>query len=633
VSTLAEAKTALLPEGGKDTMFRDIRLHGYANDKIEYYAIAAGSDAYNRYFFNVDQGDADRIRFFSPGNEFIIGTEGISHRGNGGSFCEYMFGVDQPIADLAKEEVSNRLVVYGTHYDARNGVLRFSDRTDGTQSFEKIFFDGNAVCNYFFAVTATDFSGPLREQQERLVKVLGKALKRSDAVGLQEENEIIAQILTLLEDPAAHLFLFKLIHTRHREYSEAFRSLYFRNKKISEREFAGLAALAERHGIDRYQQERIRIDVMYKHQDNRRIVDEYKNILISCNRKGEINKLENARLTRLKTLSVRNKIPGALFYTLDEMLKKDKKLEAHEESGYISETREILEGMFLSEHQIESVINAEDMVKLLLAKKQAAENRDHAFEEMLLDASKACDEKIRDGADISLLEGYSYIITYFDRYDATSSAISRLAFMENIKISEEMIRSLLGNKNAFDMLAPGLFKRLFITGILENKYLGTYGRKKVSHLARGLKLIEENRLTIRELLEQLLTIDRDERLHLILLEHVKDRIRNFYSKYSSKADQEALKREVAEDLKHKKVLDGEIPDHLFQETILAIKKEAVYIHNLLPRIIAENDSSLREDFLENSGLDRFYIEELEREFFELNGLDMEELYQIRKGLN
>ena len=35
----------------------------------------------------------------------------------------------------------------------------------------------------------------------------------------------------------------------------------------------------------------------------------------------EISNLDNARLTRLKTLSVRNKIPGALFYTLDEMLK------------------------------------------------------------------------------------------------------------------------------------------------------------------------------------------------------------------------------------------------------------------------------------------------------------------------
>lgn len=614
-------------------MFRDIRLHGYANDRIEFYAITAGSEAYNRYFFNTDPTDPEEVRFFSPGNEFIIGKHGISHRGNGGSFCEYMFGVDQPIADLAKEDVSNRLIIYGTHYDNRAGMLRFSDRTEGYLSYDKIFFDGNAIFNYFFALTGAEFSGPMHEQQERIVKVLGKAMKRSGAVGEEQDNLIIEEILSIIDEPSAHLFLFKLINARHREYSNAFKSLYFNNKKITDADFQSLAILAERYGIDRYQQERIRIDVMYKHPDNRRIVDEYKNILIACNRKGEINKLENARLTRLKTLSVRNKIPGALFYTLDEMLKKDKKLVDLEESNYISETRQILEGMFLSERHIESTIDAEDMLKLLYAKKQAAENRDHAFEEMLLDASKACDEKIRDGADISILEGYSYIITYFDRYDATSSAINQLAFMENVKISEEMIRSLLGNKSAFDMLAPDLFNKLFLSGIFEDKYLGIYGRKKVTHLARGLKLIEENRLTTSGLLEQLVRIDTDERLYLILLEHVKDRIRNFYSKYATRADQEALMKELTEELNHKKILEGEIPAHLFQEAILTIKKEAVYIHNLLPQIIVENNCLLREDFLENSGLDRFYVEELEREFFELNGLNLEDLYQIRKGLN
>ncbi len=118
-----------------------------------------------------------------------------------------------------------------------------------------------------------------------------------------------------------------------------------------------------------------------------------------------------------------------------------------------------------------------------------------------------------------------------------------------------------------------------------------------------------------------------------MLEHVRERIRNFYSKYATKADQDALKREVCEELHHKKLLDGQIPDRLFDETILAIKKEAIYLHNLLPTIISQKDISLREDFLENSGLDRFYVEELEREYYELNDLNMEELYQIRKGLN
>lgn len=614
-------------------MNRDIRLHGHTGDFIEYYAIAAGCDVHKRYLFTIDQADDGELRVFSPGNEFLIGRDGIRHQGNGGSFCEYMFGVDQPIADLAKGDVINRLVLFGARYDHETGTIRFTDLTSGTQTFEKIFFDGNAICNYFFFVNSDKIKGTLKKQQEQTLKLLGKAIKRSSAVYEGNDNVIIDEVLTLLEDPNAQFFLFKLVNMKHKEYGELFKSLYFRSKKIADEDFAVLTSIAEKHCIDRYQQERIRIDVMYKHPANKRIVDEYRNILIACNRKGEINKLENARLTRLKTLSVRNKIPGALFYTLDEMLKKDKKLVDLEENDYISETRQILEGLFLTERQIESAIDREDMIKLLFAKKQAAENRDHTFEEILLDASRDCDEKIRDGAEIAILEGFSYIITYFDRYDTTSSVISQLAFMENVRISEEMLRSLLGNKNEFDLLKHGLFEELFITGILENKYLGKYGRKKVTTLIGGLKLIEEKRLTIADLLDKLLEIDREERMFLNLLEHVRERIRNFYSRYSSKADQDALKREVTEELRNKKLIKGEIPDNLFHETVLNIKKEAVYIQSLLPRIIDAKDISLREDFLENSGLDRFLVEELEREYYELNKLNMEELYQIRKGLN
>ena len=43
------------------------------------------------------------------------------------------------------------------------------------------------------------------------------------------------------------------------------------------------------------------------------------------------------------------------------------------------------------------------------------------------------------------------------------------------------------------------------------------------------------------------------------------------------------------------------------------------------------DSSLREDFLDNSGLDRFYIESLEREYFEEKDLDLAFLELIREG--
>jgi uncharacterized protein (TIGR04442 family) len=612
-------------------MRKDIRLHGITEDGIEYYVFLAGSEVCERFSYSFGDGEQDEVRFFSPGNEFVIGKKFISHSGNGGSFCEYMFGIDQPLADLAKGDVLNRLTMYGAHYGEVSGKLQFTDRTESSLSYDKIFFDGNAVCNYFFFTNSVLFSGALRKQQKELVRVLGKTIKRSEAVGKEDDNRIIEEILDLIEDPKAQLFLFKLINRNHRKYRDLFRSLYYANKKISDADYAKLTELADLLGIDSYQQERIRVDVMYKHRDNKSVVEGYKSILVSCHLKGSINKMENARLTRLKTLAVRNKIPDALFYPLDEMLKKDKWTVAAEEHGYLAEVRQILEGMFLRERNIDNRINSEDMLKLLDAKQRAAENRDHAFEEILLDAGRSCDERIRDGADMALLEEFSSIITYFDRYDSTSSTINKIAFMENVRISEEMIRSFLGSRREFDALQEGLFEELFVAGLLTNRYLGKYGKSKIKTLVKGLKQIEENRLTISALLEQLHAIDREEGLFLLLRDYVRERIRNFYSRYTTRAHQEELKQEVSEELHARKLLTDDIPDDLFRETILTIKKEAMYLHTILPAIISDKNISLREDFLENSGLDRFFVEELEREYCELNCIDQEILARILRG--
>lgn len=607
-------------------MYQEIRLHGQLNDNIEYFATAAARDAYRCYFYEVT-GEA--LRLFSPGNEILLEPDGLRHRGNGGYFCEYMFGVDQPLADLAKSDVRNRLVLYGATCE-KGGELAFSDRTEGFQSYEKIFFDGNAVCNYFFFLTGS-VAGPLHEQQEGILRLLGKLLKRNPGVGDGEDTELVEELFGLLGHRSA-LYLIKLINRRHKIFHDAFRDLYRAEKSLSDGDAEQLEKLATELGLDKYQQERIRIDVMYKHPDNRRIVDEYKNILIECNLRGTINQMENARLTRLKTLSVRNKIPAALFYTLDEMLKHDSLIDLWDQD-YISETRQVLEGLFLQERQIDSSLDRDDMIRLLQAKRRASVNRDHTFEQILLEAGKACDEKIRDGADLSLLESFSHIITYFDRYDSTSAKISQLAFMENVRFTEETIRSLLGNKRAFDQLSPGLFEKLCYADILENKYLGNFGRKKVLCLQKGLAAIEDGRQTVRELVLRLNIIEEEENFYGLLLANVKDRIRNFYSRYNSRAEQEALRLEIAEELRNKHLLKADIPSPLFRDVLVNIKKEAIYLHNLLPRIVAENDSLLREDFLDNSGLDRFYVEELEREYFELNHLDLEALYLIRKGLD
>ena len=98
-------------------MIQDIRLHGQVTQSIEFFATVAGHNLSHRFFYEIDSShEGTLIRFFSLGNEFIIGQEAISYTGNGGSFCEYMFGINQPIKDMIKKEVVNRLVMYGALY-------------------------------------------------------------------------------------------------------------------------------------------------------------------------------------------------------------------------------------------------------------------------------------------------------------------------------------------------------------------------------------------------------------------------------------------------------------------------------------------------------------------------------------
>ena len=612
-------------------MQKDIRLHGQAGDTVEYFVTVVGNDSYQRYFFNVAQDD-DQLRIFCPGSEFVISPEGVSYQGNGGFFCEYMFGVNLPSSDLAKPDIINRLVMYGARPDDSGGI-RFSSRTSGQETYDTIFSEGNAVCNYFFFVHFGHSPSRLNIQQEQLVKRIGKAIKRSVAVGSGQDDELIAELFPLLGDDAAQLFVVKLVHRGHREYRTLFNRLYLKNKKIPDDDFSGLVDLAAALRIDHYQQERMRIDVMYRHPANKRIVDEYRAILLGCTAKGEISQLDSARLNRLKTLSVRSKIPGALFYTLDEMLKKGHRLKKSEEVDYLASTREVLEGIFLREKEIESHIDREDTLKLIKAKKSAMENRDHSFDQLMLDAGKVCDEKIRDGADPSLLDGFSYVVTYLDRFDNVANQISQLAFMENVRITRILLRELLEHKAAFDNLQEGCFYELFIRELLGNSYLGRFGRRKAIALMDGLTGIEARRLTFEELYRQLMEIDQEERIFIVLLGHVRDRIRNFYSRFNSRDDEQALRHEVTEELKARKLVQDGIPDQLFSEIVVIVKTEAMYLHTLLPTIVAERDIGLREDFLENAGLDRFHVEELEREYYENMGLDLEDLYQIRKGLS
>lgn len=603
-------------------MNTELRLHGRLSENIEYYATAAGCLTSHHHFYDISD---QQLRFFAPGNELILDDNGIRQQGNGGSFCEYMFGVDQPLADLSKEGIVNRLILLGANYND-DGELKFGEQNRTEQSYEQVFFEGHAIFNCFFFIDGLPGkSHP--QQQQRILQKLGRTLKRLANLNHRDDSQLVTELLALLPDKCT-IYLFRLINTRNRRYQQEFQRLYYQHRSIPDEQFSKLQSLANDMGIDRYQQERIRIDVMYRHRDNYRIIDEYKKILIACHNQGFLGTEQHSRLTRLKTLAVRYKIPSPLFLTLDQQLKVEPD-KTDVVPDYITLTRNILQQLFHNRNVPKQGVAAEAMEQLLFAKLQAARHRDHRFEQQLLETGKVCDERIRDGAPLMLLENFSYIITFFDRYDSTSTYLSEMAFMENFRLTDDILRSLLGSQQAFNELNYDLFNRLFFADILDNGYLGKFGRRKLECLQEGLIEVESGTLTATDLVNRIKQLDAEERLYNTVLHNAKERIRNRYSRYETPSEQEELFSDLSDELLVRGIISDLLDPKLFRSVIHDIKKEAIYLHNLLPEIIASQDKELREDFLSNSGLDRFYVEELEREYFDLNQIDLDHLQLLR----
>ncbi|MBI5182415.1 MAG: TIGR04442 family protein [Nitrospirae bacterium] len=611
-------------------MIQDIRLHGQINDAIDYYATIAGKDVSNQFFYEIASDDGHRsVRFFSFGNEFVISDKGISYKGKGGSFCEYMFGVSQPIKDMIKKDVINRLIMYGTLYDHTGEKLIFTNETSGFETFDEVFVKGNALCNYYFFIQSK-FEGETKKQQEHLLRLLGRCLKRSKNIPANNDVALIDEIFNTINDPNAILCFFKLVHRHNTEYYKIYKEFYSDEKMIKGHEYNILHEMAKNYNIDHYQVERIKIDVLYKYPDNKRIIDEYKDTLVSISKDKGIDQGKVARLNRLRSLSVRNNIPLELFSTLDELLLKGKKLGMADEPDYIKTTREILVGIFFDEHLTENRISKDDLISLLKAKQAAMEKRDLRFEGILLEAGKKCDEIFRDTNDTKALEALSNIVTFFDRFDATFSYINQIVFMEDVEITVERIRSILRNKKIFDEIEPKIFKELFIESILKDRYLTAFGRKKIYVMFKGLKDVEKRLIPLNTVVSQLTEANKEAILYRTVHYYLRKRMKEFYLELRKREDFEDIRKELSMELIDGKIIDKEIPPEIFNKVLQDLKEETVYLYELLPKIVQNNDIDLRERFLKESNLDRYYIEELEGEYAELKGIELSKLSLLQR---
>ncbi|MCK4846568.1 MAG: TIGR04442 family protein [Deltaproteobacteria bacterium] len=597
-------------------MIQEMSFHGKVNDRVEFYTTVAGHGLMHRHFYDSSEDGGDR--FFYAGNEFLIKPDGIRHKGNGGSFCKYMFGVDQPLKDLIRKDVRNRLAMYGVQFEESKGIV-FTGKTDGTIDYERVFRDGNAVTNYYFFLSV-DIKGDISQKQENILKFVGKTLKYTSAMSRDDDNALIAELSADLDGYNPVLFIFKLVEVYNKRYYELFNELYSDGREINEDDERVLKSLAEEFGIDQYQQERIKIDVIYNHAENKRVVDEYKDILISFEGLEEIDQKDIASLNRLRALAIKNNIPHFLFDLLDEVLLKDKTLLQEDEPEYIKESRMLLEGLFMMEGGLDAVMSKEDIVKLLRNKKFAMDNRDQSFDGLLLDAGRICDENFNKGDDMAL-ERFSELITYFDRFDTTSSMINHIAFMEE-DVSVEKLRSLTGNKEAFESIEKGVYDKFFIRDLLRDKYLTSAGRRKINALKKGLEDVEAGYSSLNDLKQDISRLNIEEKMFQILYRTTKDRLKEIPGFMEVRDRQDDFLKEVLKSLLKNSPVN-KIPKNVMKKLFTTLKMEIFYINDVLPKIIQSGNLTDREDFIVNSGFDRFFIEDVERLFLERSGLPEE----------
>jgi uncharacterized protein (TIGR04442 family) len=452
-------------------VIRAIVHHGFVGTAIEYFAVVAGPDVDKRFFFEqIESRRGDVVRYFGGSSEIVLNPEGVRFRGNGGIFGEYMFGGHLPVGDLLNDEVVNRLVLFGTTADPRTHELRFTTNTEGFEKWDNLFLQGNAVANYFFFLDDRKKFSDVGDRQEQTLKAIGRLLKRSKKVGAGNFLALAQEILDTLGEPETTLVVVRMVHRANQRLAELCDKAYAATRSLEE----ASSAFTELE-IEPYQRERIQIDVIYHHPDNQELIDEYKRILASC-AGSTIDSSARARLMRLRTLSLRNEVPLSIFDTLEEIVLQDRSIvHKEDEQDYIRSTREILGG-FLLGRNITRKLSSLDLVQLMENKQKAAANRDQTFEELLLETGRLIDEIGREEEDYERLESFGELVTLFDRIDHTTTLVNKLAFMDDVELSQEQVRSLLGNMQVFEKLQRGLFQQLFIDPVVNNEYALAYGK-------------------------------------------------------------------------------------------------------------------------------------------------------------
>lgn len=250
---------------------------------------------------------------------------------------------------------------------------------------------------------------------------------------------------------------------------------------------------------------------------------------------------------------------------------------------------------------------------------------------MLLEIGKACDDHSRAKKDNKILEQFGYIITFFDRCDATYTTLNQIVFMDNIEVTEKMLRTIYHNKKIFDELSPKLFKEIFVDPVLRDRYLTEFGKQKLYTIFKGLKEIEKGDLSLSDVVQQVSQINQHACLYSALRQAAKTILQQEDYNLKNPSARERLYGQLTQQMQEKRLTLGPLSKPIFDKVLRDLVQEDFYVNEVLPRMVRNPDKNLREKFLKESRLDRYYIEELESEYFDRYQLSGELLQQIQSA--
>lgn len=279
----------------------------------------------------------------------------------------------------------------------------------------------------------------------------------------------------------------------------------------------------------------------------------------------------------------------------------------------LEQTRQSLATYFMFSTAAGSDLPDSVILSILLAKKEAIKQNDQRFERLMLDVGTYCDERLDDtnASGKTGRKNFHRLVDILHRMEEASRRINKMVFFARGIPDSETLNVLSASWNELNAIKPGLFRELLLDDLIASDLPGRMGRKRLTNLLDGLECLSQNTGTIHDIQQRLERIEREEQILVSVVTSLQEAIGSSYGWLAGDGERDTIKRIVSIELRHKRLLNGDIPDSLFDVGLRLAKSSLMYMNTLLPIIVSQSDAGLREEFIRDSGLDRLLVEELE----------------------